>query len=254
MIELTVALPLYNAKNIAWLALESLCRQKDVNFEWELICAEETTPNPFTKEGVLKYEERLKQVNCKRIEFIELNQKIPLSFKWKLIARKAMDTSIAFLLQAGDCYSQPYRLKESYDLLVKQEYEWISSQIGPFYEINTGLVFLYDLRKRPRTAGLNMGARIELIKNLPDEIKNKSVDSWIVTSITNYLKRAPKRAFNNSDNWKYGFDSHGLNNISKGRSKIMRTKKDIYNGTVDLNQYIDSDILTRIKDCARLVK
>lgn len=255
MIELTVALPLYNAKNIAWLAMESLCRQKDINFEWELVLAEEVTPNPFTKENLLKYSNRLQQVNCKRIEYIELKEKIPLSLKWKLISKNASQTSKAFLLQAGDCFSQPYRLKESYDLLVKQNYDWISSQVGPFYEIDTNKVFLYDLRKAPRTAGLNMGAKIEIIKNLPDEVKNKSVDSWIVQSARNYLKNKGMRvAYNKSENWKYGFDSHGLNNISKGRSEIMRKRRDIYNGTIDLNQYIDKDILDKIKECAKFVK
>jgi len=61
-------------------------------------------------------------------------------------------------------------------------------------------------------------------------------------------------AYNKSENWKYGFDSHGLNNISKGRSEIMRKRRDIYNGTIDLNQYIDKDILDKIKECAKFVK
>ena len=40
-IEFSVRMPMFRSKYIAWLALESLCRQKGVNFEWELITAEE---------------------------------------------------------------------------------------------------------------------------------------------------------------------------------------------------------------------
>jgi len=36
MIEVTVALPPYKAKDIARLCPESFCNQVDVNFEWEL--------------------------------------------------------------------------------------------------------------------------------------------------------------------------------------------------------------------------
>ena len=39
--ELTVALPVYNSKKIAWMAIESLCSQINVDFNWELIVYEE---------------------------------------------------------------------------------------------------------------------------------------------------------------------------------------------------------------------
>ena len=41
MIEMSVRMPLFRARYIAWLALESLCRQKRVTFKWELVIAEE---------------------------------------------------------------------------------------------------------------------------------------------------------------------------------------------------------------------
>ena len=41
MIEASVTLPLFRSQYIAWLQLESLCRQQDVDFEWELLIAEE---------------------------------------------------------------------------------------------------------------------------------------------------------------------------------------------------------------------
>lgn len=50
MIELTVAMPLYNSKYIAWLAMESLCRQKNVTFDWELIVSEEQNDEMYGEE------------------------------------------------------------------------------------------------------------------------------------------------------------------------------------------------------------
>jgi len=41
MIELTVGIPMFRSRHIGWLALESLCRQKDIDFKWELLIMEE---------------------------------------------------------------------------------------------------------------------------------------------------------------------------------------------------------------------
>ncbi len=38
---LTVALPVWNGSRIAWLAMESLCRQEEIDFWWELVICEE---------------------------------------------------------------------------------------------------------------------------------------------------------------------------------------------------------------------
>ena len=40
-IKFTVALPVYNSKKIAWISLESLIRQENIDFDWELIVYEE---------------------------------------------------------------------------------------------------------------------------------------------------------------------------------------------------------------------
>lgn len=45
-IKLTVALPVYNSKSIAWLAMESLCNQKGIDFDWEIVIAEENVSTP----------------------------------------------------------------------------------------------------------------------------------------------------------------------------------------------------------------
>ena len=42
MIELTVGLPMFRSEKIAHLAFESLCNQKNIDFEWELLIMEES--------------------------------------------------------------------------------------------------------------------------------------------------------------------------------------------------------------------
>ena len=39
--ELTVGLPIYNSKKIAWIALDGLINQIDIDFDWELVFYEE---------------------------------------------------------------------------------------------------------------------------------------------------------------------------------------------------------------------
>lgn len=53
-VALTCALPMYRAKDIGWLGLESLCRQEDIDFAWELIIMEEEQ-ECFGKANVLAY-------------------------------------------------------------------------------------------------------------------------------------------------------------------------------------------------------
>jgi len=251
MIELSVLLPLYNSKNIAWLALESLCRQKDIKFKWELVCAEEQDLNPVTKKEIFNYEKRLEEVNCVNINYIEV-KRINLSDKIKLLANNTSDSSYICVFQAGDAFSQPYRLSQSYDFIKNKGFEWVSSQLGPFYDIKTKKVYLYDRRENPSPRGLNMATRTEYVKKLPDHGPYRGIDKWIVSNIEKVLNRNLKYVYNTSDYWKYGFDSHGINTIS-GRAKKFETRPDIYNGTINLHEYIDADIMNRISECDKYI-
>ncbi len=70
MIELSVCAPFFRAKYIGWLALESLCRQKDINFEWELIISEEMFDEAMGKDVIMKYKSRLEDLGCVRLKYI----------------------------------------------------------------------------------------------------------------------------------------------------------------------------------------
>jgi len=67
--ELTVALPVYNSKKIAWISLESLCEQINIDFNWELIVYEEKHEQSVFPELFDLYIEKLKLVNCSRIVY-----------------------------------------------------------------------------------------------------------------------------------------------------------------------------------------
>ena len=67
MYAMTVALPMYRCRSIGWLALESLCNQVDIDFEWELIIMEEAGVNagvlgfdPMGRGTIMAYKARLK--------------------------------------------------------------------------------------------------------------------------------------------------------------------------------------------------
>ena len=59
-VDITVALPTWESKDIIWLQLESLCRQ-ETQYTWELIVCEEQTPNMMGEEMLSSYKERLTQ-------------------------------------------------------------------------------------------------------------------------------------------------------------------------------------------------
>ena len=122
--ELTVALPVYNSKKIAWISIESLCEQINIDFNWELIVYEEKHEQSVFPELLDLYIEKLKSVNCSRIVYITNNEKVSLVEKWIEIGKNVSDSSKCFLLQAADCYSPKTRLKISYEKIVNEDYDW----------------------------------------------------------------------------------------------------------------------------------
>jgi len=217
MIELTVALPLFNSGKIAWLALEGLCNQRDIDFEWELVIAEEQNDLMFGKEGILEYKERLERIGCVNITYLYLIRWISLGEKWRLIAINTNANSKAFLLQASDCYSQPFRLKAVYQAIVKSDFDWYKSNQGLFYHLKTKKNILFSDVENIQRGGLNMATLTKYVKNLPLEQRRAVVDGWL------YKYCNPKKVFVDiADYWELGVDTHGLNQISLKRDKFFR--------------------------------
>jgi len=264
MIDLTVALPMYKSKEIAWLALESLCRQKDIDFEWELLIAEEAEEECYGLEKIKEYVPRLKQIGCVRLEYISLKDWLPLSLKWNTLADASSKTSQSFLLQAADCYAQPYRLKETHDIFKKDKnIDWVQSKKGFFYNIEgqESAIFdhqysIYHSPGQTHPCSLNMATKTSLIKKLPRKKVKRSVDSFIFEALTLQKGTPLEVAWNSSDNWKYGFDTDGLNNISIDRGIMIKIHTPPFVALPAgerLEKYIPSDIISKL-DTAKIIR
>lgn len=247
-IELTVALPLYNSKEIAWLALESLCRQKDIDFKWELLVAEEVNSNPFGQDKIFEYTERLREVGCMRIQYIPVEEWIPLSYKWRMLGKMSRLTSKIFVLQAADCYSSPRRLAETYWIAATTNADWINSPIGVFYDVNLDKSILYDQNLIGYATGLNMAFKTSLAKRLPHGNVAKGVDNWLFRSCEALKNEDLKVEWNHSEDWRYGLDTNGLNNISVTRcNNFIKPKPPFTKIQINISDYLPADIVERLK-------
>jgi hypothetical protein len=214
-LALTCALPMYKAKDIGWLALESLCAQERVTFDWELVVIEETD-GALGWEKIKKYEPRLQKVGCAEIKYTALDTWLPLGEKWRKIAAQA--EGVGYLLVAADCYSQPLRLAETYELLNDPGVDWVQSATGAFYNIGNDTLSIYDQElANGHPCCLNMATLTAHVRRLPSTDRRRSVDGWMYTEIERALGRGLCVAYNESDSWRRGVDTHGLNNLSAGR-------------------------------------
>lgn len=220
MPELTVALPLYNAKKIAWLALESLCRQQVSGFEWELIVCEESAPRPFTHSRITPFFQRLKDAGCVSVQYATIDLWIPLAQKWRMIGAMTSPDSIAFVLQAGDCYSQPNRLATTFRL-ISEGADWVQSPKGVFSDIKRKKDILYNADLTTYPTALNMAFRTEYACKLEASSVRKGVDRWLLNQCTRIKGSDLKVGVDDSDDWRNGVDTHGYNNLSRRRGKFF---------------------------------
>lgn len=244
-IKLSVALPVYKSEKICWLAMESLCRQQRVDFTWELLVCEEQGEGSLGEKYFQSFADRLEEVGCRRILYLSLDEWYPLSAKWYFLSKEASETSIGFLLQAADCYSQPLRLIETYNLFLYEKADWVQSRKGFFYDIPTDnwAVFDRDANLFYHPCGLNMAISAKLLPRLYMEMRVKSsVDSWLYQ-----VTKPEKVLFNESNSWIDGFDSNGYNNISWSRaSKLINLEPPFISAKGYKGETIPKEIMERL--------
>lgn len=215
-VALTCAMPMYRSRDIGWLALESLCRQEDIDFEWELIVIEEAE-ECFREDALRHYESRLREVGCVRVKYTQLTQWIPLAEKWRMIGQQA--DSFGFLLVAADDYAQPKRLAQSYALL--QEHEWVQSPLGVFYDISSGMQCIFDHSLYGHLCAQALCFRTEFAAAIPESTRRRNVDGWLFQQISAHVGRSLKVGQNTADDWMRGVATQGMNNISEGRRSYL---------------------------------
>jgi len=218
-------MPLYRAGGIAWLALEGLCRQEDIDFEWELLVIEEFGCEGIGEAALRAYEPRLAAVGCRvPITYISLSEWIPLSQKWYQLAELA--DSNGFLLIAGDDYPNPKRLAETKKIFTTTDAEWVQTPVGYFYDIETDALSIWDYNlsqpmnfaglgvTRMHPCGLEKAIQTNLLKNLSESDLMRGVDGWLYLEVSRYLERDPKVVWNRSKSWRKGIFTDGFNNLS----------------------------------------
>jgi hypothetical protein len=203
---------MYKGEKIAWLAFEGLIRQ-DIKRPWELIIAEETGKG-FTGCGqalVDEYEKRLAKANCVTVKYLELDKRVVLWDKWKLIAKEADLTSKALVLQDQDCFSPPDRLRISYHLLSTGWADWVHYPKGIYYDMVTDSWAKW-VAPTGRPTGLNITVK-------PDKVRSIIHTSpKFTTGLNKHLLEACQETHREfqakwipGESWKSGMDTNGVN-------------------------------------------
>jgi hypothetical protein len=217
----TVALPLWNMGGIAWLAIESLCRQK-TEYPWELIILQESADiehNYFSLSA--DDQERLKAAGCCRIEVKEYSERVPLLQKWADAGELASDFSVAFLLHAGDCYSDPNRITESVKA-IDSGHDWAHQASGMFYRTTDGATVKYNGNTKAYFTHLNMAFKTEYARTIPVSDITSKIDGYLFLYIKDMVR-----------DFRVGFipdslaslDTHGHNQISVNRGAFFDNPK-----------------------------
>lgn len=237
---ITVGLPVY-ASPIAWLAMESLCRQK-TTCDWELIIyedEEQANGIDFYKQ----YSERLALVNCVSVHYKYEPERTSLSKKWCQISNIANEKSVGIILQASDCYSEPNRIQTSFNKMT-EGYDWLHSARGIFFYIQKNKTIEFNIGDFQ--TGLNMCMNKSLVQKIQPEDKWSSVDHWL---ITNLLKIKPdlKTYLWEGDAFLHGLDTDGFNRISlKRRDNYLEPKPPFVSTHITADRCVPEEIYKRL--------
>lgn len=236
MIKGTVALPVWKSKFIAWLCMESLCRQKKPKDGWELIVMEEKHDEQLTETFFRSYERKLRKVGCERILYYDPSVKWPLSQKWIFISVVASQTSEYFVLCATDNYYSRFMLRDA-EKDIKNA-DWCVKVKGYFYDFNYDKVLRYNF---PSSVGLQMVAKTELVRRFPLEEVNKGVDMW-------FAKNMGSNMLINDDHWDTILCTNGMNSISTERAEFFEDPIPPYYETdKELKDIVPDDIVKKLK-------
>ena len=241
---ITVALPVWKSKEIAWLYMESLCRMHQPKSEWELLVFEEMHAEQLGQKYFHSYSERLRDVGCVRNEYQTSLKKYPLSQKWIMMANESSINSEVFCLCAADNYYSPYMLIEAEKYIKKAD--WCIVPKGYFYNFKLDSLMRFDFYSN---VGLQMFARTEKVRNFPMEIKNQGVDMWFANLIS---PNGSKTLIIDSKHWEGILCTDGLNNISTERVEFFKDPAPpFYSTSKKLEDIVPDDIYFKLKELCR---
>jgi hypothetical protein len=261
MIELSVVIPMFRAKYIGWLPFESLIRQRDIDFEWELIIAEEMYDEALGEKEIYKYKERLEELGCIRFKYIGLKKWISLGEKLHLLAQSCSDSSKVFVWHAADYYSASLRLKTHYDIFLdtKKIHLHLPTK-AIYYNISSEKLAIHDTTIRGRNSRkddcIGKAWCTNTIKKVPKEFRKIAVDGWLFANVKKIIGKDKLIIhFDKSDNWKHALSTHGFHNLTHQRDGwINKLKPPFYECNIDINKAIPKEILERLKQNKENIK
>ena len=261
LIDVTVAMPLWNMEPISWLQLESLCRQQ-TGYSWELIVCEEQLENFTGKQNIISYRDRLRQAGCKSIKYIPLTVREPLSKKWAKIAKQAQGKT--FILAAGDNYSPPNRVELTHQIMTAGDYDWFDVQKGIFLNINDFSMATYDHIAYNdwnfHSTALFMGVRTSILKPIVELLdRSDCVYTWPMSGVDGWMRKWVKPRKHKTYRHQHellGIHTDGANQISGVITEISRVsrysnktyKKPFRKPTQKLEDILPDNIHERLKD------
>ena len=230
--KLTVALPVYSGKDIAWLCLESLKRQRDVDFEWELVVFEEEHEQSLGE----KYFQDNRPTWTK---YITDKGKYTLGEKWFRIIQESSEWPEVIVFCAADNYYHPYMLRDSLDA-INRGVDWFYTVKGFFYDFDSEKIILYNARRK---TGLQMAASMEIARTIPNKPRRRLVDIWLRN---NMHPQNPEMDM--SGHWQETLFTHGYNTISSKRGEYFINPKRPFRETAEkLEDIVPPEVANRIK-------
>lgn len=230
--KLTVALPVYSGKDITWLCLESLKRQRDVDFEWELVVFEE-------EHGQQLGEKYFQDNRPTWTKYITDKRKHTLGEKWFRIVQESSEWSEVIVFCAADNYYHPYMLRDSLDA-INRGVDWFYTVKGFFYDFGSEKIILYSARKK---TGLQMAASLDIAKKIPNQPRRRLVDKWLRSHM-----RPQNPGMDMSGHWQGTLFTHGYNIISSKRGEYFHNPKYPFRKVDErLEEIVPQDITKRIK-------
>ena len=244
---LTVGLPIFKQKDVAWLALEGLARQEGARCEWELIVCEEQD-EALGEDGLQEYRQRLAASGCVNTLYIGIDSWVPLSQKWRMIVQAADLRSDWFLLQGADDYPQKYRLRNT-ARMADSGADWTTSIAGSFLGLVSGRSVIW---KRPANSkniklGLDKAVRMPLVRTLPLSDQASSVDHWLYSETESVADKPIEVAWDDSQDWRFGLFTDGVNHISYRELHFALLSPPFYKPDGDVLALLPSDVIVRIR-------
>jgi hypothetical protein len=243
---MTIALPMFNSKDIAWIAFEGLCRQTGCeDIPWELIVLEDGDDR-LGIEGVEAYNLRLIEAGCVKVRYVGFDERKSLPFKWQYAGSLASESSIGFMLHGADDMSHSKRVALSHKAM-KDGNDWYDNSMGLFYNVKTKDVMLYSNEGNAYFTCPNICFPTKYARVIPDSDIERGVDGFLFLYIQDSIGRKMKikRDVNLYDD---GLYTDGFNTISMKRRAIYQNPKPpfVRTGTKIENTRVSMEVIERL--------